>query len=90
MIQKERHQRQKRMSIWQVFWQAFWTAIAIGVFAFIVWMLYDCARNEEDRDERAIWAIFIFLCGILFAPIYFVRHYLPRRREKSVKAKREE
>lgn len=57
------------------------TAFSIIVTSFIFWMLIHCIMYEEDRIERVTWALFIVIVGLLGAPIYFMRCYLPRKRE---------
>ena len=68
-------------------WHVIITALGLGYTVFIFWMLFDCVKYVEDRDERAIEALFIALFGVLFAPIYYFQKYLPRRRERLEKSK---
>jgi len=56
-------------------------ALSIAFAAFMLWMLIDCIKNVEDKEDRVIWALFILFIGLLFAPVYFVQRYLPRRQE---------
>jgi RsiW-degrading membrane proteinase PrsW (M82 family) len=50
--------------------------------AFWLWMLFDCIRNEEDKDERTSWFIILMLLNVLIAPIYYMRAYRPRKNQK--------
>ncbi len=65
------------MSLWQIFVSVFSISFAV----FILWMLVDCIRNEEDKNERVISAMLILFCGFIYAPVYFVQRHLPRREE---------
>jgi len=49
--------------------------------AFWIWMLIDCVRNEEDKDERTSWFIVLMILNIFIAPIYYFRAYRPRNRK---------
>ena len=64
-------------------WHIIRTAFSIGFGVFILWMLVDCIRSVDDKDDRVIWAMFILFGGVLFAPVYFVQRYLPRRKESQ-------
>jgi len=61
-------------------WHIIGTAFSIGFGIFILWMLVDCIKNVDDKDDRVIWALFILFGGVIVAPVYFVQRYLPRRR----------
>ena len=74
------------LGIIALMWHIIITALGLGYTVFIFWMLFDCVKYVEDRDERAIEALFIALCGVLFAPIYYFQKYLPRRRERLEKS----
>ena len=63
------------------FWHFITTILGIGYVAFVFWMLIDCIKYEDDRNERVCWAMFLLCCGILFAWVYLVQRHLPRRRE---------
>lgn len=46
--------------------------IALGLFAFWIWMLVDCVRNRSLSDnDRILWVIVICLTHALGALIYF-------------------
>ena len=68
-------------------WHIVIAALSLSYSVFIFWMLFDCVKYVEDRDERAIEALFIALGGVLFAPVYFFQKYLPRRRERLERLK---
>jgi len=73
------------LGIITLMWHVIITALGIGYAVFIYWMLFDCVKYVEDRDERATEALYIALFGALFAPIYYFQKYLPRRRERLEK-----
>ncbi len=54
-------------------------AFALGLIAFWIWMLVDCATRETPGNPKFGWLIFIALAGIVGAPLYFLLRKLPRK-----------
>jgi uncharacterized membrane protein len=50
---------------------------------FWIWMVIDCVRNEDEKEERTSWFIVLMLMNIFIAPIYYFRAYRPRQIEKK-------
>lgn len=45
--------------------------IGLGLFAFWIWMLVDCAKNEPSSNDRVVWTIVIAVTGFVGAAIYY-------------------
>ncbi len=54
-----------------------------ALLLFWLWMLLDCIRNEEDRDERLGWACVLLILNVMIAPIYFGVRFRRRRYGKA-------
>ncbi len=54
-------------------------AFALGLIAFWLWMLVDCATKESPGTPRFAWLILIALVGVVGAPLYFLLRKLPRK-----------
>ena len=54
-------------------WHFIIAALCLGYWIFIFWMLFDCVKYVEDRDERAMEALFIALLG------FFSRRFISFR-----------
>ena len=53
-------------------------AIGLVAFAFWLWMLIDCLRNEPDGSSKIAWLLVILLAGAVGAPLYFFVRKLGR------------
>jgi hypothetical protein len=54
--------------------------LALGLFAFWIWMLVDCLRDEVLLPkDRAVWCLAIVFLKLFGAGIYYFYHYRPRR-----------
>jgi hypothetical protein len=53
--------------------------IGLFAFAFWLWMIVDCARNETGGTMLA-WLLTILFAGVVAAPVYFLLRRLPRQR----------
>ncbi len=58
----------------------FFFPIALCALAFWVWMLFDCAKYEEEVGAKIVWILLIFSFGVICAPLYFFFRHLPRKR----------
>lgn len=56
----------------------FGLVLSACVFAFWLWMLIDCIKNETDSTQRIIWALVIFFLPCVGSLIYLVVRKLPR------------
>ncbi|MBM4090291.1 MAG: PLDc_N domain-containing protein [Planctomycetes bacterium] len=46
---------------------------SVGLIAFWIWMLVDCASNEPSTgNDKLIWILVIVLAGLLGALIYLI------------------
>ena len=52
--------------------------ISALVFAFWLWMLIDCIRNESDSTQKIVWALIIFFLPCIGSLIYLFARKLPR------------
>jgi Phospholipase_D-nuclease N-terminal len=52
---------------------------ALLAVPFWIWMLVDCATNEEDQNQKIVWVIIIAVVGLIGAPLYFFVRKLPRK-----------
>ena len=62
--------------------------LAIGVFAFWVWMLIDCAQAPEpagDSSHRLVWILILVFTGWIGALIYFFVVRQPRLAERRAR-----
>ena len=50
----------------------------IGLLAFWIWMLVDCA-TKENSSNKLLWILVVAIGGILGAAVYFFVRKLPRR-----------
>ncbi len=57
--------------------------LVLAAFAFWLWMLVDCAKNEEDKTQKIVWVIIIVATGIFGAPLYFFIRKLPRKSQSK-------
>jgi len=48
------------------------------VFAFWLWMLIDCLKNEADSTQKIIWALVIFFIPCVGSLVYLFVRKLPR------------
>ena len=62
----------------------FMGSIALAFFAFWIWMLIDCAKNEPDEgNNKLIWILIIVFTQLIGALIY----YFVQRAERLKKQK---
>ncbi len=54
-------------------------ALSAAIFAFWLWMLIDCIRNESDSTQRILWALIIFFLPCVGSLIYLIVRKMPRR-----------
>lgn len=54
-------------------------ALSAAIFAFWLWMLIDCIRNESDSTQRILWALIIFFLPCVGSLIYLFVRKMPRR-----------
>ncbi len=52
--------------------------IAAVVFAFWLWMLIDCIKNETDGTQRIIWALVVFFLPCVGSLVYFFARKMQR------------
>jgi hypothetical protein len=62
-----------------------WGLLSLLFFAFWVWMMVECVGNEQDKNERVMWALFMCIMAALFVPVYYFSRYRPRKREQRDK-----
>lgn len=58
------------------------TLVGVGLFAFWVWMLVDCAQAPEppgESNHRLAWILILAFTGGIGALLYFVLVRQPRR-----------
>jgi hypothetical protein len=60
--------------VFEWIWYSF-GGLTLLYLPFLVWMLWDCYRNETDR---LIWILVIWFLSPLGAIVYFFARYLPR------------
>lgn len=53
-------------------------ALVLGMIAFWIWMLVDCA-TKENSSNKLLWILIIAISGVIGAAIYFFARKLPRR-----------
>ncbi len=54
-------------------WMALHIILALLIFAFVIWMVVDCAkRNFKNEGEKIIWIIVIVLATWVGAVIYYI------------------
>jgi len=56
---------------------------SMGLFAFWIWMIVDCA-TKEDEGSKIAWLLVIILIGAIGAPLYFFVRKLPRGNKTGV------
>ena len=64
-------------------WDTFGMPIAFiftfCILAFYIWMIVDCAKNEDEGNTKIVWILVILLTGCIGAPLYFIVRKLPRK-----------
>lgn len=54
-------------------------AIPLGLLAFWLWMLIDCATHETAQDsQKIVWVLIIIFVPMIGAAIYYFTRKLPR------------
>lgn len=53
--------------------------LAFLAFPFWIWMLVDCFTQEKESSDKLVWALVLFVTGILGAVIYLFARKLPRK-----------
>ena len=61
-----------------LFSSVFGLIIAAGIFAFWLWMLIDCIKNETDGTQRIIWALVVFFLPCVGSLVYFFARKMQR------------
>ena len=52
--------------------------VGLAFTAFWVWMIVDCATNEESGTTKIVWILIILFAGCVGAPIYYFVRKMPR------------
>ena len=56
------------------------SALLFGLGAFWIWMLVDCATNENEPGSKVTWILIILFASLVGAPIYYFARKVPRDR----------
>lgn len=58
-------------------------AALLGIMAFWIWMIVDCANCEKEGSTKTAWLLVILLAGFVGAPLYFFIRKLPRNIQRN-------
>ena len=65
--------RARKTSPLELVGTCFGALIGLGLFAFWIWMLVDCAQNEPSKgNDKVAWILIIVLTGFVGAALYFL------------------